>query len=128
MKYAAVDLAFLAMTLLDLPGLTAQEKDKKADKTDGDEPAKKEKEKKPDEEEPEHGTIVQPKLLGPPADSAELKTGQYVELYLAKQPKEKGGTKTPPAKDKKKKDDDDPLPETRPDVVMIVIWAEPMGR
>jgi hypothetical protein len=243
MKYAAMVLGFLAMTLLALPGLTAQEKDKKGDKAEkkeGDEPAKKDKEKKPVEEVPEHGQKVQTKILsmrpdsareftiemklpdpqrvfnfqmwqaqqmasisqspnpqvyaqrmaayqnalpgqqagiytakpfdvraaegckvrtmfapvqyddagnlkkwtkkeleamkknskmpGFPADFDALKTGQWVELYLAKQPTGKGGAKSPPAKDKKKKDDDDPLPETRPDVVMIVIWAEPMGR
>src|ERR1043166_8001903 len=239
MRYFAMILGFLAATLIVLPGLTAQEKDKKGDKADKTEKAekkegdeKKDKEKKPIEEKPEHGQVIKTKILsmrpdsardftielpmldpqkmwqlqqslaqarnpaeyqqrmaqanvftmkpvdvravdgckvrtmfppiqyddagnlkkwskkeleamkknsklpGFPAEFDAIKTGQWVELYLAKTPKDKGGTKAGPkekppprAKDKKKKREaDDPLPEPRPDVVMIVFWAEPMGR
>jgi hypothetical protein len=68
------------------------------------------------------------KLPGFPGDFDMLKPGQYVEVYLAKahgSPKDKWAG----PKDKKKKKDDDPpepMPETRPEVVMIVIWGEPM--
>jgi len=243
MKYFGMVFGFLAVTALVLPGLTAQEKDKKADKAEkkeGDELPK--KEKKPVEEKPEHGQVVKTKILsmrpdsareftiemqmpdpqkvfnfqnwqaqhlqsistsanptqyaqrmaayqqqlpaqqasiytmkpfdvraaegckvrtmfppvqyddagnlkkwnkkeleamkkgsklpGYPSDFDALKTGQYIELYLAKvhKEKEKGVTKTLPAKDKKKKDDDDPIMDKGPEVVMIVIYTEPMGR
>jgi hypothetical protein len=64
------------------------------------------------------------KLPGYPANFDMLKTGQFVQIYLAKPPpapKDKGGTK-------KKKDEDPPEPmgDMRPEVVMIVIWGEPM--
>jgi hypothetical protein len=67
------------------------------------------------------------KLPGYPSDFDMLKTGQIVEVYLAKQhgsPKDKWQG----PKQKKKKDEDppDPMPEMRPEVVMIIIWAEPM--
>jgi hypothetical protein len=225
MKRAGLIAGFLALTLVLLPALTAQEKDKK----DKAEPEKKEpaaKEKKPVEEKPEHGQIVKTKILsmrpdsareftievqtpdpqkmfqlqqslsqartplqyqqimaqaniysakpvdvraaegckvrtmfppvqyddagnlkkwskkelaelkknsklpGFPADFDVLKTGQWVELYLAKQPKEKAAAKDKAGANPKKKkmDDDDPLPAVRPEVVMIVIWSEPTGR
>ena len=68
------------------------------------------------------------KLPGYPADFDLLKTGQWVELYLAKAtPAPKGSA--PPMNPKKKKMEDDPdVPMTVPEVVLIVIWAEPMGR
>jgi hypothetical protein len=76
------------------------------------------------------------KLPGFPAEFDLLKPGQWVEVYLAKPAKEKGTSKDTKAmpKDKvggKKKiiDDDDPLPGmATPEVVLIVIYAEPMGR
>jgi hypothetical protein len=72
------------------------------------------------------------KLPGYDADFDNLKVGQFVEVYLAKQhgsPKDKwSGSKAP----RKKKGDDDPppepMPEMRPEVVLIVIHGEPMGR
>jgi hypothetical protein len=71
------------------------------------------------------------KLPGFPADFDLLKTGQWVELYLVKPaPPAKGSAGTTPMKkDPKKKMEDDPdVPLAVPEVVMIVIWAEPMGR
>lgn len=72
------------------------------------------------------------KLPGYESNFESLKVGQLVEVYLAKQhgsPKDKW----PGAKQqKKKKGDDDPpaepMAESRPEVVLIVIHAEPMGR
>jgi hypothetical protein len=70
------------------------------------------------------------KLPGYPADFDLLKIGQYVELYLAKPAAApKGSAPAAKNKNKKKKDEDDPdVPIAVPEVVMIVIWAEPMGR
>ncbi len=71
------------------------------------------------------------KLPGYPADFDLLKTGQFVELYLAKpHPSLPSKEKNPKVAAKKKKDEDapDPMEIARPEVVMIVIWAEPMGR
>jgi hypothetical protein len=69
------------------------------------------------------------KLPGYPADFDMLKSGQFIEVYLAKvhgSPKDKW--QGPNDKKGKKKDDDppEPMPEMRPEVVMIVIWGEPM--
>jgi hypothetical protein len=73
------------------------------------------------------------KLPGFPADFDLLKNGQYVEIYLAKQhgsPKGKWTGKNPNKKKMEKEkapvEDDDPI-ETRPQVILIVIWAEPKG-
>ncbi len=69
------------------------------------------------------------KLPGYGSDFDMLKTGQFVEVYFAKPPapaKDKGSAAT-----KKKKGDDDPpepMAMNRPEVVLIVIWGEPMGR
>jgi len=69
------------------------------------------------------------KLPGFPADFDLLKTGQWVELYMAKPAAAPKGSATPAPKEKKKKMEDDPdVPMAVPEVVMIVIWAEPMGR
>jgi hypothetical protein len=68
------------------------------------------------------------KLPGFPADFDLLKTGQYVELYMAKPPPAAKSTGTPPPMKKKKMEDDPDVPVAVPEVVMIVIWAEPMGR
>jgi FtsZ-interacting cell division protein ZipA len=70
------------------------------------------------------------KLPGYPSDFDMLKPGQYVEVYLAKPPKTAAKEKVDKAALKKKKMDDD-LPDhlaEMPEVVMIVIYAEPMGR
>jgi hypothetical protein len=68
------------------------------------------------------------KLPGYPADFDMLKGGQLVDIYLAK-PQAASRDKTSGAANKKKKDEDPPDPAMqRPDVVMIVIIAEPMGR
>jgi hypothetical protein len=68
------------------------------------------------------------KLPGYPSDFDMLKIGQFVEVYLAKQHGSPKDNKWQGNNQKKKKDDDaaEPMPEMRPDVVMIVIWAEPM--
>jgi hypothetical protein len=66
------------------------------------------------------------KLPGFPAEFDMLKTGQWVEVYLAK-PAPMSKDKGPPMKKKKDEDAPDVL-EMRADIVMIVIWAEPMGR
>jgi FtsZ-interacting cell division protein ZipA len=71
------------------------------------------------------------KLPGYESSFESLKVGQDVEVYLSKQygsPKAKwtGGTRQ-----KKKKADEDPpepMPEQRPDIVMIVIHGEPKGK
>jgi hypothetical protein len=66
------------------------------------------------------------KLPGYPAEFDMLKTGQYVQIYLAKPP---APVKTTPNKKKKDEDPPDaPTADMRPEVVMIVIWAEPMMR
>lgn len=67
------------------------------------------------------------KLPGYPADFDLLKTGQWVELYLAKPAAAPKGSGTTVAK-KKKNDDDPDVPMAVPEIVMIVIWAEPMAR
>jgi hypothetical protein len=67
------------------------------------------------------------KLPGFPADFDLLKTGQYVEIYMAKPPPTPKGSGAQP-KRKKKMEDDPDLPIAVPEVVMIVIVAEPMGR
>jgi len=72
------------------------------------------------------------KLKGYPSDMDALKVGQIVELYLAKTTPVKVAAKEtkkePPAKKAKFNDDDDPvaMPKNQPEVVMIVIVAEPM--
>jgi hypothetical protein len=64
------------------------------------------------------------KLPGYPADFDALKTGQFVQIYLAKPPP------APKVAPKKKKDEDPPDQpmDNRPSIVMIVIVAEPMMR
>ncbi len=56
-----------------------------------------------------------------PADFDQLKSGQYVDVYMAKVAKDKDQPK------KKKGPDDDPAPEvkTRPDYILIVIKQQP---
>jgi hypothetical protein len=69
------------------------------------------------------------KLPGYQSDFDNLKVGQFVEVYLAKQhgsPKDKWAG--PNGKKKKDEDPPEPMPEMRPEVVMIVIVGEPMGR
>jgi hypothetical protein len=61
-------------------------------------------------------------LPGYPADLGDIKSGQYIDIYLAKPP--------PPAKVQPKKkgpdDDDVPVAQPRQEFVLIVIRSEPM--
>ena len=60
-------------------------------------------------------------LPGFPVDFDQLKSGQYVELYMVKPAPMKAQPK------KKKGPDDDPPPETmgRPEFIMVVILSDP---
>lgn len=59
-------------------------------------------------------------LVGFPTDFDQLKSGQYVDIYMAKAaPKEKDQPK------KKKADDDPPEVKARPEAIMIVIRQQP---
>lgn len=67
-------------------------------------------------------------LPGYPAEMDAIKIGQTVDVYLAKKVAGLGGKGSPPRKKKKGPDDDPPVITERPEVVMIVIRAEPPMR
>ncbi len=71
------------------------------------------------------------KLPGYESSFDSLKVGQFVEVYLAKKYGSSKAKWTGGSRQKKKKVDDDPpepMPDQRPEIVMIVIYGEPMGR
>lgn len=67
-------------------------------------------------------------LPGYPAEMDAIKIGQLVDVYLAKKVAGLGSKTGPMRKKKKVVDDDPPVITERPEVVMIVIRAEPPMR